>query len=334
MNELKRPMRAVSLLPPGLEHTDSVIINALLKCRYPVWATSKVDGIRAVRLKALLSRTLHLIPNNFIRKKAMPFPYGTDMELFSYNLPYYEIESIVMSEEHPDSHKIGFYLLDIFSPNPYYVRLKEIEAIKSQNVLIGTDTPRTQFCEDADELFKFFKSVEDEEGEGICFRLHDSPYKQGKSTLNEQYLVKLSRYIRAEAKIIGFEEQMLNNNKKRVNALGLTERSDRRVHIFGKDTLGSFIVESDLVCPTCNGEGKRLTAGFGGMIDCSDCNGSGKMTFKIGTGVDLTEKLRQEIWDNQSKYLSQLITYKTKVHGKKVKPRHPVWCGFRNRIDL
>jgi DNA ligase-1 len=262
----------------------------------------------------------------------MPLPYGTDMELFSYGLSFYEIESIVMSEEHLDSHKIGFYLLDIFSPNPYYVRLKEIEAIKSQNILIGANTPRTQFCQDADELFKFFRSVEDEEGEGICFRLHDSPYKQGKSTLNEQYLVKLSRYVRAEAKIIGFEEQQLNGNKKTVSALGLTKRSSRQSGIIGKGTLGSFIVECDLDCSICNGQ-KRIWTTFSECI-CQECKGSGKMIFNIGTGVGLTELIRQEIWNNQNKYLGKIITYKCKVHGKKIKPRHPVWCGFRNEIDL
>jgi ATP-dependent DNA ligase len=256
------------------------------------------------------------------------------MELFCQELPYNQIESIVMSDEHPDSHKINFYLLDIFAPDCYSKRLQLIESIYRQNILIGAKLPRTQYCQDADSLFAFFRSIEEEQGEGICFRLGDSPYKEGRSTLDEQYLVKLSRYVRAEAKIIGFTEQLYNGNKKRVSALGLTERSDRGVHMFNKGTLGSFIVQSENPCIRCDGYGELISVNPPPYIVCPDCKGTKRMTFSIGTGVGLTEALRQKIWDNQSEYFRKIITYKCKQHGRKIKPRHPTMVGFRNERDI
>lgn len=297
----KQPMLAAPLLPPNIEHTDDVVSAAMKKLKMPVWATLKKDGIRGMRLNGTdLSRTLKVIPNTRICERSKVMPGGFDFEHWNRELQYDEVESIVMSRTHEDSDKIQFHVLDWFhETNPYSVRIANIMRVMSDMPDYVKFSPPVQ-CENAEQLFAFEKMCIEEAGEGICFRTIMSPYKQGRSTLREQYLVKLSRFIREEAIIVDLIEQFENANSEKRNAVGKMDRSSSQARLFGKDTLGAFLVR--------------------------DSEG---LEFKIGTGVGLTEKLRQEIWDNKSKYVGRRITYKAKPHGRKLKPRSPVWMGFR-----
>jgi DNA ligase-1 len=293
-------MLAASLLPPSVEHSDANILAAMEKLRYPVLATLKKDGIRAIKLNNLVSRTLKLIPNYSIRARAMKLPAGFDMELWNPELNYDEIESIVMSKEHERSDLIQFHILDWFGELPYQTRYNQ--AIINIRHYDWKDT-EYQYpfpCQDAETLFRTFKIFEQEHGEGICFRTPNSPYKQGRSTIREQYLIKLARYVRQEVTIVGFLEQMENGNSDNYNAVGKMDRSSCQDNLLGKDTLGAFLVR--------------------------DKNG---LDFKVGTGVGLTDALRKEIWNNKAKWIDKQITIKHKPHGMKIKPRSPIYIGLR-----
>lgn len=307
MLKFLRPILAAPLLPPSVEHTDENILAAMQKLRYPVLATLKKDGIRALRLDgSLLSRTRKPIPNRSIRERSLVMPGGFDMELWNPDLRYDEIESIVMSREHPRSDEIQFHVLDWFSlVYDYEYRTRYIQSMPQEWNEHGVRFEIPVRCNVAEELFSHFQWSENMEGEGICFRLPNSPYKQGRSTLKEQYLVKLSRYHYSEATIVGFVEQMENGNSQTTNALGLSERSSHGENMIGKNTLGA------LLCQLPSSE-----------------------TITIGTGVGLTNALRREIWHNQNKYLGLTIKFKHKDHGQKILPRSPVFVGFRSAIDL
>ena len=135
MINLIRPMLAASLLSPDIEHTDDNVYAAMKKLKYPVISTVKLDGIRALKTTDLFSRTLHLIPNESVRRRAMILPYGFDMELYSEFLTYNEIQSIVMSEEHEDSDKIEFHVLDDFnSEYGYQLRLQSIKILECPSI--------------------------------------------------------------------------------------------------------------------------------------------------------------------------------------------------------
>lgn len=309
MLTFKRPILAASLLPPSVEHTDENILAAMQKLRYPVLATLKKDGIRALRLNgSLLSRTLKPIPNKSIRERSLVMPGGFDMELWNPGLDYCEIESIVMSREHERSDEIQFHVLDwVYVVNPGFVyeeRVRLIRAMPQELADIGVRFGLPVQCNSAEELFSHFKWSESVEGEGICFRLPNSPYKQGRSTLKEQYLVKLSRYSTAEAVIQGFVEQQANTNRAKWNAVGAMDRSSYVDGMVGKDTLGALIVRDK----------------------------ERQHKFSIGTGFD--DKMRKWIWHNMDKCLGRTITYKYKAHGEKVLPRSPVFKGFRDKIDI
>ncbi len=310
-----KPMLAASLLKPNDPHTDESILEAMRGLRYPVLSSLKKDGIRAIRLDDLRSRTLNLIPNISIRIRSMKLPYGFDMELWAPHLSYDEVESIVMSESHERSDEIGFHVLDwclahdgLYQHSHYQSRCTKISTYLCDTAFvrpqdIGWRVPK--MCYAAEELFGFFQSVETLEGEGICFRTPDSPYKQGRSTLKEQYLVKLARFVRTECTIIGFEEQMHNGNSVKRNAVGKMDRSSCQSKLIGKGTLGAFIC--------------KLESG----IEVS-----------VGTGVGLTDERRADIWLAREKYVGKQITIKHKPFGAKIKPRSPIFVGFRDSIDI
>lgn len=303
MTTFKRPMLACALLPNDVEHTDENIFAAMQRLKYPVLATIKKDGIRAVRLslggkETLLSRTLKEIPNHSIRERSLKLPRGFDMELWNSNLSYNDIQSIVMSETHENSDLIQFHVLDWIGVEGGYKN----RFFSVMNYIIRNDVHDDTLydgpveCESADDLMTVFTQSENAGHEGICFRTPDSPYKQGRSTLKEQYLVKLCRYVRTEVKITGLEEQMENCNGESWNAVGLMDRASHKHNMVGKNTLGV------LVC---------------GNV-------------RVGTGVGLTDKLRKEIWNNPTKYIGKTITIKYKPHGQKDLPRSPIFVGFRD----
>ena len=300
MLNFRKPMLAASLLPPNIEHTDSNILAAMQKLRYPVLATLKKDGIRAIKLNDLVSRTFKLIPNRSIRARAMKLPAGFDMELWNPALAYDEVESIVMSREHPRSDEILFYTLDLYDDEYGYqnriAMLGNLCDIHWADVIFTC--PRT--CDTAQELLMFFLKCESEQGEGCCFRTPNGRYKQGRSTLKEQYLIKLARYIRQEVTIIGFYEQMENGNPERRNAVGKMDRSKSLCDMIGKNTLGGFHVKS-----------------------------KDGIEFDVGTGVGLTDVLRKSIWENRVMWIGKQIVVKHKPHGAKIKPRSPIYIGLR-----
>jgi DNA ligase-1 len=102
--------------------------------------------------------------------------------------------------------------------------------------------------------------------------------------------------------VLGFEEQMRNDNEAKKDALGRTERSSHKENRHGKGTLGALKV-------------RDLATG---------------VRFDIGTGF--TDAERQAIWDNQDEWFGAEVKYKSQPVGVKDKPRFPVFLG--RRVDL
>ena len=313
--EFDKPMLACSLLESGEPHTDVFILEKM-KILWkmhdgPRIATLKKDGIRGVVLGDLASRTCKKIPNRHLQCLSKALPYGLDTELADLTLQYDQNESIIMSGDHVDSYRIQFHILDLWDETQ---KISYTERLHIANYLcegMSCVVPAEPVeCKTPYDLLDFFKSVEEEKGEGICWRLPDSLYvqkgtKDNRSTFYEQYLFKLTRPIRAECVVVGFEEQMLNTNPVRRNANGKMDRSKAEAGMVGKCTLGAFLVR--------------------------DANG---LEFRIGSGVGLTAKKRDEIWDKRGEWLGKTIVYQSKSHGVKVKPRSPIYVGERKEIDI
>lgn len=309
---IKPPMLAASLLPPDVEHTNSVILSALSQLKQSPWiCTVKYDGVRALTgelnppTTTLVSRRLKRIPNDKLRAKSIGIlQSGLDMELYSIKagMEYNDIQSIVMSEEHPDTDKICFILLDYWkSDSPFWPYHKRLDSLREYSHSINTEgvyVSASKTCSTAQEMMDFLLHTESTHGEGIVIRSYLGAYKYNRSTLLEEGMIKLSRYVRSDCTIIGFEEQMFNGNSERRNAIGKMDRSKSLHGMKGKGTLGALEVRNE----------------------------SG-IEFTVGSGF--TDYQRQEIWDHKDQWLGKKGIVKHKPHGQLNKPRHPVWMGKR-----
>jgi DNA ligase-1 len=140
--------------------------------------------------------------------------------------------------------------------------------------------------------------------EGVMLRTADSPYKLGRSTEKEQWLLKWKRFEDSEAEILGFEEQQHNNNEATKDNVGHTKRSSKKEGMVGAGKLGALLV-------------RDLKSG---------------VEFGLGSGFD--DAQRVEIWANQKKYKTEIVKYKFQPCGVKEKPRFPTFLGFRDRRDM
>jgi DNA ligase-1 len=138
--------------------------------------------------------------------------------------------------------------------------------------------------------------------EGVIIRSPDAPYKMGRSTVREGGMLKLKRFMDAEAVVIGFQERMHNANELTQDELGYAKRSTYQENMRGRGDLGALLVRQD------------------------------DMEFSIGTGFD--DFQRKVIWANRNHYLGQLVKYKYFPTGSKNLPRFPVFLGFRDRRDI
>ncbi len=143
--------------------------------------------------------------------------------------------------------------------------------------------------------------------EGVMLRHPDSPYKFGRASITENYLLKLKRFADAEAEIIGVVEQQHNTNEATTNNLGRTQRSSAKAGKVGKGTLGAL-------------KARVLNGKFAGV------------EFEVGTGFD--DVLRRKLWFCREHVNGLVFTFKYQDVGGYDKPRIPVFKAFRNKDEI
>lgn len=270
--------------------------------RFPVWATPKLDGIRALKLGSMVSRAFKPIRNRYIQRMLSSLPDGLDGELMVAGT-FQDIGSGVNSfGGTPDFRYCIFdYVTDLAAP--YYRRLEQLNALSLPSCC--EVLPVTELTSLA--AFLAYEAQCIAEGyEGVITRSALGPYKCGRSTLSEHYAVKFKRYEDSEALILGFTEQHTNQNEQVPNAFGLMKRPGGAGNKLPKGTLGSFEVQD-------------IHTGI---------------RFEVGTGDGLTTALRQQIWDNKAAYLGAIIRYRYQATGVKDRPRFPSFLGFRSAEDM
>lgn len=293
--------------PMLAEHAD------LEKIKFPMFASPKLDGIRAVVLNGkLLSRSLKPIPNNFTRAifESSDWYEGLDGELIvgSPTDPkcFNKTTSGVMSEEgEPDVH---YY---VFDQIPEYSGLDGDITFKNRYRDLQNCMPLKRvilvpqkIVWSLPELEEFEQECLSRGYEGVIIKDLNSPYKYGRSTLREGYMLKIKRYQDAEAKIISVEELLSNTNEATRDELGKVKRSNCKAGMVPQNTLGALIV-------------KDIKTG---------------VEFSIGTGFD--EELRSRLWEDQKDIIGKIVKYKFFAYGAVDKPRHPVFLGFRDEKDM
>lgn len=277
------------------------------KVQFPVYVSTKLDGIRCVIIDGVAySRSLKPIRNKYIQSIIGKHEYnGFDGELVVGDIydkdVFQKTTSGVMSED--GTPYFVFYVFDDFTqPNLPYAERVDIMRDKVDTVTDHIKFLGQKFVDSKERIKYLLETEEILGGEGLILRNPNGKYKYGRSTAKEQLSMKLKFFCQDEFEVIGFKERMHNANEATINELGYTERSSHKGSMIPMNTLGSLILKY------------------------------GDDTFNVGTGF--TDEQRLEIWNSREKYLGKLASVRYMSVGLKERPRVPSFVGWRDNDDI
>lgn len=288
----KKPMLACSTQPNLDELT------------YPIYASFKLDGIRCTTPNDLvLSRKLKPIPNKFVQAQLKGMPVGFDGELMVQGNFNHLSSSIMSFDGEPD---FVYFVFDLCDQPANMTFEQRQEKLKEYVAELGKCLPRVavvaqRLCTSAEEVRKYYDIAIASGYEGLILRSPKGLYKEGRSTLKQQWMLKLKPVEDTEAIVSSFTELMHNDNEAVVNEVGDQERNKQQSGMRGGDMLGA------LVCVDKDGHIVNIGSGF-------------------------TTEQRIEIWQNKDKYLGRSVTFKFQERTPDGSYRFPVFKAFREDL--
>lgn len=294
-----RPMKPVKIAYRDL---------TLLTNRLPLLATPKIDGIRCFKANGqALSASGKPIPNDYIRSllEDPGIPDGFDGELVTPGSFQDTCSAIMSRSGQPVFCWRVFDHYDGLRPVGYETRVFRALEYLSRGRWPFVSIVNYEFLSTARAIDDYFcRCLDDERLDGACFRRPNSPYKMGRSTYNEGYLMAMKPFVDSDAVITAWEPLYRNQNPKTVNELGLAERSSARQGLVPDSLLGS--------------------------LQCRDIHTG--QTFSVGSGF--TSKERLKLYEERNTLVGRIIRYKYLGVGNADAPRTPIFCGFRDPADL
>lgn len=279
------------------------------KLRLPVLASPKLDGVRA-----------HIIGGQVVSRNMLPFRNPEIQERFGREeFEGLDGEFMVGVPTSPDAfRRTG--VLNSLSGDTSQVRLHVFDDFRSPTTpfreRLGWAWERSvhfpnelkavphELIESHHDLELFEHKCLESGYEGVMLRDPDGPYKFGRSTVREGWLLKLKRFEDSEAEIVGYEEKMHNANDMTLMRGGKPVRNTRREGLVPTGVLGAVVVQD-------------LKTG---------------VEFSVGSGFNDAE--RSALWQHPEGLIGRIIKYQYFPVGGKVKPRFPTFKGFRDKGDI
>jgi DNA ligase-1 len=287
--------------------------------KFPKLASPKLDGIRGTMHDGIVrSRSLKDIPNVNVQARFKGLLNGLDGEFIvgsPSDDPYKRSHSVVMSSDKP-ADDVRWFLFDIQGRvgSRYASRYQELVNMYGENGSFENDgrvvvVPH-HLVLNLDELLAFEQAVLEQGYEGVMLNDPQAFYKHGRSSEKEGILLKVKRFVDAEAIVLGASPEMENQNVATTNELGRTHRSSHKDGKVAKDTLGVLHVKS-----------------VNGRYDGIDHD--------VAVS-SMTHAERKQIWDSHQggNLVGSYLTYKYFSVGSDGRPRHPIFKGFRDKRDM
>ncbi len=296
-----RPMKCESLMDrEGTTHLGSIV--------YPKLISPKFDGNRCyIENGEAKSSSGKPIRNNFIREylESDVGLDGLDGELIVGPATAKDVRRVTSSgvgtrHGEPD---FTLYVFDNFLyDGPFRDRLNSTieKAIENPRIVHVDHT----WVYNEQELLMAETEILTRGYEGVILRDATAPYKEGRSTLKENWALKLKRFVDAEAVVISYFELEHNDNEATLNEHGYTERSSHK-------------------------DNKRPGGVLGGL-EVRDIKTG--VEFRVGTGFDARE--RKLLWEAREHLMGRHLTYKHFPVGAKDKPNLPSFVSFRDTEDM
>jgi DNA ligase-1 len=302
-----------------------------------------LDGIRCLTLPHTgglfrcnaVSRKFKPIPNAHIRDWVEThLPAGLDGELMivaedGSALPFQATTSGVM--KHTGTPCFQYHVFDYCGrglDTPYTERLQQLQFLRLPRGTCKLVLP--VLINNVEELLAFEAKCLAEGYEGVMVRTPDGPYKEGRSTVREQWLLKVKRFKDDEGYVCGAEEARENTNEAGKDELGHTKRSTAKAGMRGKGHAGSFIVKP------CT-QGAPTAADFAYIKEnehrLDAALAAHPYLFSASTSV-ITKGKRFIPMSSVPALLHRMVVYKHQPTGVLVKPRFPVIKGYRDAIDI
>jgi DNA ligase-1 len=291
---------------------------------YPVLASFKLDGIRAViqptddRPLTALSTSGKPLPSkrcqNLIQIGGL---YGLDGE-FIYGDPSDEMcfnktQSAVMSIEWPsdlEPELLRFHTFDnwMHADDAFEDRLESVREICNE----FSENGFLQFVdhyliENDAELLELYAEALEKGYEGLIIRSPSAKYKFGRSTVRENGLGKIKPHNKElfEAEITGWYRQKVYTETT-TNAHGYAKILKRKDNFVEIDAIGGFNV-------------RDLKTGI---------------EFNVGGGKLFTKLFRESQFGVADKYVGKILQYTSMTYGVVEKPRQPTAVRMRDKIDM
>lgn len=305
---------------PLLAPNEKIDLNEI---KYPLLASTKLDGIRVIFYKGqILTRSLKQLPNKQLREKFEPlrqfsedYQLILDGEIYSHELTFQEIISFCMTEnfegkknvkkfgkvmEIPESLK--FYCFDYIENDNFDELFRNRYANTSK---LEGGFPRLavrvwhKFVQSKEEVEQFFDICLRDNYEGLILRNPNGKYKFGRGTVKEGIIYKVKPFIDFDGQIIDVVQatRVDENAEKTINELGRSVTSKKKDDRILIEKASAFTVLY---------EGKEL-----------------KVT------LAMTDEEKAEVWANKEFYIGRWISYKGMLIGAKDVPRHSVMLRFR-----
>ncbi|MFZ9905458.1 MAG: ATP-dependent DNA ligase [Steroidobacteraceae bacterium] len=280
--------------------------DELEELAFPVLATPKLDGIRCLKVGGrALTRSFNTIPNRFVREWIEAnLPDGVDGELMLRGGTFSETTSAIGSSDgEPDFVFHVFDYVETSTGTPYSERIKALAALPDSDRVVKVLPVEVQ---GTDDLASYVQTCLAEGYEGVMVRTPDSPYKCGRSTVKQGYLLKIKRFEDAEAVVVSTYEGMTNQNAAEQDAFGNTKRGLSKAGMVGRGELGGFVV-------------RNLSTGVKFRLAYNH----------IAGGID-----RVGLWENRDGLVGKIVKFSHQPSGAKQAPRFPVFIGFRETWDM
>lgn len=291
------------------------------RIRFPVIAMPKIDGVRGVNFNGRLTgRSLKEHRNTFVTERFSAFKLrGLDGELALGNPTDPDLcrrtsSALSTIAGSPD---VKWYLFDIMltteirQREPYYKRVQRVDLWvdylqdTSPELAEHLRVIKYLYIHDWPSLQAYHASNIEAGYEGTVFRDPDSRYKYGRSTVNDQCLMRIKDFVVDEARVLSVKEGRTNNNLPTVDARGLTERSTHSENMEPSGQIGTLICQD-------------LTTGD---------------TISVSPGR-MPHADREYYWNAQEQIIGRTVKYQHFPHGRKDSPRMATFQCFRSEEDM
>jgi DNA ligase-1 len=296
----------------------------LYDLHYPLIAQPKLDGFRCVvldgsarsyNLKHIRNFHTRDILNSVFNWDGKALYKAVDGELVIKDDNNFQTVQSAFGAQN-GTPAFNYIVFDILAyhrenHNPYKDRFELLKGMVELNNYGFIKLIEHTICHNRNEVLGVEAAYLDLGYEGIILRSPGGPYKWGRSTLKEEYLLALKRTTDAEAVVVDVVPLEFNLNEPELDHHGHTKRSSVSANKVESNMLGAF---------TCKGINGRFK----------------DVVFNVGTGF--TQKQRIEYYQSWKlkgqidDYSETIITYKYQDVGSSEKPRHPVFMGIRRDL--